>query len=159
MWWRILISQYSFEQTALEQSLIIFCSESSAKFWWYSRNKFPCTSTSVWAIGLAVNLSEKPLIQDLQSLQIFPYLLSLWSTQICYCSVDTELLDGNNCPINQFHDFIVIVEVNEFHSFPFAFTSLLSSALITRNFGCPLSAKLSIMSSAVFPHCVSDLLP
>ena len=57
-----------------------------------------------------------------------------------YCSVSTEL-----------------VEVNGFYSFPLLFHSPLSNALVARNTGCPLSAKLSIMPSTVLSHSPSSL--
>ena len=41
---------------------------------------------------------------------------------------------------------------------PLLFNSLLSKALDARNIGCPLWAKLSIMSSAVWSPCPSGLL-
>ena len=49
------------------------------------------------------------------------WVSGLFSTQIRQCSVDTELIDGNNCAKNQFNDVITTIEVNGFHSFPFAF--------------------------------------
>ena len=49
--------------------------------------------------------------------------MSLWLILYtsCYCTVDTELIDGNNFAKNQFNGFITTVEVNGFHSFSFAF--------------------------------------
>ena len=41
--------------------------------------------------------------------------------KICYCSADTEVIDGNNCAKNQLNGFITTVEVNGFHSISFAF--------------------------------------
>ena len=42
----------------------------------------------------------------------FPALESLAnSLQVCYCSVDTELLDRNNCAKNQLNGFITTVEL------------------------------------------------
>ena len=42
--------------------------------------------------------------------------------------------------------------------FPLFFSSPSSYALVARNFGCPLSEKLSIMSSAILTHSPSSLL-
>ena len=46
----------------------------------------------------------------------------------------------------------------DFTPFPLLFNSPLSKALLARNTRCPLSAKLSIMPSAVLPHSPSGLL-
>ena len=91
-----------FEKPALEQSLVNFSwSGSSANFCSYSRNKFPCSSSSVWELGLAVGNSVGITIDS-----TFPaapgsprtfWVSGSFSTHIRYCSVDTELTDGNNC--------------------------------------------------------------
>ena len=46
----------------------------------------------------------------------------------------------------------------DFSPYPLLFNSPLCNALLARNAGCPLSAKLSIMPSAVFSHSPSGLL-
>ena len=46
----------------------------------------------------------------------------------------------------------------DFTPFPLLLKSPLYKALLARNFGCSLSAKLSIMSTAILYHCPSTLL-
>ena len=69
-----------FEKPAVEQSLVNFsCSGSSANFYSSSRNKFPCTSTSVWEVRWAMGNSVGIAIDSKLSFAAgFPYLVSLW---------------------------------------------------------------------------------
>ena len=82
----------------------------------YSRNKFSWTSASVWEVGVAVGSSVGTTIDSKSSFAAsFPatseYLDNSFA-QLCCCSVDTELIDGNNRAKNQFNGFFTTVEVN-----------------------------------------------
>ena len=101
-----------FETPALDWSLVNFsCSGSSVNFCSYSRNKLPCTSASVWETGLAVRNSCR--YHHWFQILIRGGLPCTWWV--------SGLFFWNNCAKNQFNGFITTVEVNGFHSFPFAF--------------------------------------
>ena len=110
----------------LEQSLADFSrSRSSANFCSYSRNKFPSTSASIWENRVC----SRKFCRYTHWIQVpsrggFPrtsWVSGQFSTQIRYCSVDTELIDGSNCLKKQFNGVITTVEVNGFHSLSFHF--------------------------------------
>ena len=115
-----------FEKPALEQSLVNFCcSRSSANFCSYSRNKCPCTSASVWEIGLASGNSvgitidskiyfaagfptpRESLPISLHKSATAPWTLS-WLTEITVRRINSMVSSST-------------VEVNGFHSCSFAF--------------------------------------
>ena len=46
-----------------------------------------------------------------RTLRTFGNFPGQFSTHIRYCSVDTELIDGNNCPKNHFDGFVAAIEM------------------------------------------------
>ena len=114
-----------FEKPALEQSVVnCCCSGSSAFFLLVFRQQF----SLYFRTSLRNRISSRKFSRYHQWFQThirgkFPcaWWVSGLFTQICYCSLDTELIDGKNCAKNQFNGFFTTVEMNGFHSFSFAF--------------------------------------
>ena len=146
-----------FEKPALEQSLVNFWSSgSSANFCSYSRNRFPCTDTSVWEIVQALGNSVGTTIDSQFSFSAGSLTLGeslAYSLHKFWVSCLTETT------VRRINSTVSSLPLNwiDFFPFPLLFNSPLSTALVARNTGCPLSAKLSIMPSAVLSHSPSGL--
>ena len=129
----------------------------SANFCSYSRNRISPVHFDL----LSTLLVASPWFPGCQALRVSPYPSYIWkftrqlSTQIRYCSEDTELIDGNKCTKNHFDGFVAAIEM--YGQFPFHFKSTLSKALDPRKTGCPLSLKLIIIISATLSRSTFGL--
>ena len=78
----------------------------------------------------------------------------IFFTYVCDCSVKTELIYRNNCAKNSFNRVLVGTIVDRQFSTAFALelTSGQWTGLVARKTGCPLSANVNIIFSAIWSH-------
>ena len=150
-----------FTKPALEYNLINWkWSRRFANFRLSSCSKFPCRVSLVRGVSFVVDKSVG--ITTVSELSSATSLLVLSKTardspsqlvtHVRYCSVDTELIDVNNCAKNNFYCFSITTEIHRQCSSSFAWQRSSYKTLGPRNAGCPLSMKLIIMSSAMWFH-------
>ena len=85
------------------------------------------------------------------------WLVIVFITYRCHCSVDTELIDRKNNAINCINCILVSTEVYGYFPFSFTFNCPLDKGVVERKMGCPLSANSSNISSATWSQAPCGL--
>ena len=107
---------------------------------------------------LSTLLVALPWFPSYQALLASSYPSNIWKfpgqffTHFRYCCVDSELISGNKCTKSHFGCFVVTTEMKRQFSFSFTFQSSSFQSTGSTEYGCPLSLKLIIMSSATRSH-------
>ena len=76
----------------------------------------------------------------------------IFITHFCDCTVKTELIYRSNCAKNSCNRFLVGTKWIDICPPPLLLSTPLDNGLVARKTGCPLSASVTIIFSAILSH-------
>ena len=132
--------------------IIRSCCESLSTRSLYFCNKFSCAWISIEGVGVVVNnFASSNNGSDCPANTRLPVLFltcTVFLTQIWDSSVDTEIINRNNCA----KEFQPYHHRHRSESIIFLLLCFRNNGLVARKTGCPLSPNLIIINSATLPH-------